>query len=112
MKNNKEQNKSEKLLMMACMLQGKNPSDMYDSAGEKLGFLFDEEATDCAFEIYLLLVKWIAEGLSYEEIEEKIESLDLESFKKLTEDKKQYIKEDINNILIRRRQMKGNDKNE
>ena len=108
----KKNNKVETLLMMSTILQGYSLSDMYNGAGEKLQYLFDEEVIDCSLDIYLLLVKWIAEGLSYEELEEKIENLNLENFRKLTEDKQKYIKEDINDILIRRRQMKGNDRNE
>lgn len=95
--------------MLSSILSGNHPYSDKDNLDNK--YFFDTEVTDCQVKLYLMMIKWLNEGLTYEEIEEKIDSLTFEEYKKLSTDKQTYVKEDAHKVLVLRKENKekGND---
>lgn len=95
------------LMMLSSMLSGNHPysdNDNYDI------YSFDEEVNSCRTRLYLMMIKWLNEGLTYEEIYDLIDNLTFEEYEKLSIEKQIYVKEDARKVLVLRKEnKKGND---
>ncbi len=95
------------LMMLGSMLSGNHP---YSNIDDYDIYSFDEEVNSCQIKLYLMIIKWLNEGLTYEEIYDLIDNLTFEEFKKLSIEKQTYIKEDARKVLVLRKEnKKGND---
>ena len=100
--------KHEKSSLLFSILLSMNNSEDHEVTLEDLRYMYSPAVNDCQIKIYLLVIKYINDGMSYEEIFEFIDNLDIEEYKRLTEEEKIYVKTKIKKDLHTR---KNNEKN-
>jgi hypothetical protein len=67
-------------------------------------YFMDPEVNNCQIEVYLMMISLLEAGYDEEELTWIIDNLDLDTYRKLTEEKKKYIQSDAKNILVLRRE--------
>ncbi len=96
------ENKTVSAFIFASMLSGNYPyNDVLGNFDND--YFFDEEVNNCQIKLYIQLIKWINEGLSFEEIDALIDKIDFDEYKVLSIDKQTYVKHDAHNVLVLRR---------
>lgn len=100
--------KHESNSFLFSILLSMNNSEDHEITLEDLRYMYSPAVNDCQIRMYLLVIKCINEGMSYEEIYKFIDSIDIEEYKRLTEEEKVYVKTKIKKDLHTR---KNNEKN-
>ena len=76
-------------------------TDYYNSGMIEYGLV--PKVNDCLLKIYFWMFELLNQGLSLEEINKKIDELDIDEFKKLNVEEQSFVKNDVKNILALRK---------
>ena len=85
------------------MLFSMSNSDENELTWEDLRYMHSPVVSDCQIKMYLLVIRCLSSGMSYEEVFEFIDNLDIEEYKKLTDEEKIYVKTKIKKDLHTRK---------
>lgn len=88
MENN--QNDGSNSLLYSILLSMESAED-YELTLEDLRYLLNPAVNDCKVKLYQLVVILLSEGKSYDEIIKYIDKIDIDEYKRLTEEEQFYI---------------------
>ena len=88
MKDNQYDGNSSLLYSLLLSMQS---GDDYDITLEDKRYLLNQGVSECKVKIYQLVVVMLSEGKSYDEIISVIDKIDIEEYKRLNEEEKDYI---------------------
>lgn len=100
--------KSNNSLLYSIMLSMNNIKE-HEITEEDIKYANDSEVSRCQIIMYKYVIECICKGISYEEIQSKIDNFDFEDYKKLSDEKRNYLQKKLKKDICHRQnnQKKG-----
>ena len=95
--------KHEKSSLLFSILLSMNNGEDHEVTLEDLRYMYSPVVSDCQIKMYLLVIRCLSSGMSYEEIYEFIDNIDIDEYKKLNDEEKIYVKTKIKKDLHTRK---------
>jgi len=107
--------KLEKNPLALSLLISQNKCDEHEITYEDLRYKHSPRVSECQVKLYRLVISLLGEGKSYDEIISIIDNIDIEEFKKLKDNEKDYVKSRVKRDVDSRKnnnKIKGANNNE
>ena len=95
--------KNENNSLLFSLIFSLNNKEDHEVTLEDLLYQYSPRVSQCQIKMYSLVIKGISEGMTYEEMEKFIENIDIEEFRKLTEQEKFYVKSRVKKDIVARK---------
>ena len=87
--NNMENDGNNSLLY--SLLLSKESMQNYEMTLEDERYLLNQNVSECKVKVYMLVISLLSQGLTYDEIINYINEIDIEEYKKLNDEEQDYI---------------------
>ena len=109
---NKNQNDGSNSLLYSLLLSMES-ADNYEVTLEDKRYSLNQKVSECQVKMYQLVIVCLSKGMTYQEISDYISKIDIEEYKRLTEEEQNYLQRKLRKDLnSRERKMKERLNNE
>ncbi len=99
-------------LALLFTLFGPYSKDISNFDSEELEYYMDLEVNQCLLKMYFIIIEFLKKGLTEDQILEEINNINFEEYEKLDLKRKEYVQKDTKKLLLLRKQIKKERKDE
>ena len=77
--------------LLYSLLLSKESMQNYEMTLEDERYLLNQNVSECKVKVYMLVISLLSQGLTYDEIINYINEIDIEEYKKLNDEEQDYI---------------------